>query len=75
MADSIKIPKDIKLNVQPITLAIYHEYVFEGPCRFGEGEQLTKEYDLMRIASIHKQYVEEAQENLGDVDFVNIMEP
>lgn len=75
MADSIKIPKDIKLNVQPITLAIYHEYVFEGPCRFGEGEQLTKEYDLMRIASIHKQYVEEVQEHLDDVDFVNVMEP
>ena len=75
MVDSVKIPKDIKLNVQPITLAIYHEYVFEGPCRFGEGEQLTKEYDLMRIASIHKQYVEEVQENLGDVDFINVMEP
>ena len=75
MAGSINVPKDIKLNVQPVTLAIYHEYVFEGPCRFGEGEQLTKEYDLMRIASIHKSYVEEVQRNLGDVDFVNVMEP
>ena len=75
MADWIKVPKDIKLNVQPITLAIYHEYVFEGPCRFGECEQLTKEYDLMRIASIHKGYIEEVQRNLGDVDFVNVMEP
>ena len=42
----------IKLNVQPVTISIYHEYVFEGPCRFGEGEQLTKDYDLLRIAMI-----------------------
>lgn len=75
MAGSINVPKDIKLNVQPVTLAIYHEYVFEGPCRFGVGEELTKEYDLMSIASIHKSYVEEVQRNLGDVDFVNVMEP
>ena len=43
----------IKLNVQPVTISIYHEYVFEGPCRFGEGEQLTKDYDLMRLSLIH----------------------
>ena len=67
--------KDIKLNVQPVTISIYHEYVFEGPCRFGEGEQLTKDYDLMRIAMIHKGFVDEVQEKLGSVDFVNIMEP
>ena len=67
--------KDIKLNVQPVTIAIYHDYVFEGPCRFGEGEQLTKEYDLMRISMIHKGFVEEVEQKLGSVDFVNIMEP
>lgn len=67
--------KDIKLNVQPVTISIYHEYVFEGPCRFGEGEQLTKDYDLMRIAMIHKGFVDEVQEKLGSLDFINIMEP
>lgn len=67
--------KDIVLNVQPVTISIYHEYVFEGPCRFGEGEQLTKEYDLMRIAMIHKSFVDEVNEELGGVGFVNILEP
>jgi len=44
---NIKKGKDIKLNVRPVTVCVYHEYVFEGPCRFGTGDQLTKEYDLM----------------------------
>lgn len=67
--------KDIKLNVQPVTISIYHEYVFEGPCRFGEGEQLTKEFDLMRIATIHQGFVDEVNERLGGVDFVNVLDP
>ena len=75
MAEGIKKMKDIKLNVQPVTLAIYHDYVFEGPCRFGKDEQLTKEFDLMRIAGISQAFEEEVRANLGDVDFVNIMDP
>ncbi|NLA43617.1 hypothetical protein GX865_05760 [Candidatus Saccharibacteria bacterium] len=67
--------KDIKINVQPVTISIYHEYVFEGPCRFGQGERLTKEYDLMNIARVHKAFVEEVADNLGGVGYINIMEP
>ena len=72
---SIKKGKDIKLNVQPIMFAVYHEYVFEGPCRFGEGEQLTKEFDMMRIATIADAFNEEVASNLNGVPFVNVLDP
>ena len=45
----IRNAQDITLNVQPIEVGLYHEYVFEGPCRFGKGEELTKDHDLMVI--------------------------
>ena len=39
--------KDTKLVVQPVIGIMVHEYVFEGPCRFGEGDALTLEFDRM----------------------------
>lgn len=72
---SIKKGKDIKLNVRPVTVCVYHEYVFEGPCRFGTGDQLTKEFDLMNAAELHKRFVDNVQNNLGALDYVNVMEP
>ena len=47
---AIKKHEDIRLNVKPMFLTLYHEYVFEGPCRFGEGMQLEKEFDLHMAA-------------------------
>ncbi len=47
---AIKKHEEIRLNVKPIFLTLYHEYVFEGPCRFGEGIQLEKEFDLHMAA-------------------------
>ena len=75
MGFNIKKGKDIKLRVRPVTISIYHEYVFEGPCRFGRGDELTKDYDLMSIAMTHKQFVEEVEGHLGDLDFIDIVEP
>lgn len=72
---NIKKGKDIKLNVRPVTISIYHEYVFEGPCRFGRGDELTKDYDMMSIAMVHRGFVDEVNEHLGDLDYVNIVEP
>ena len=42
MGFNIKKGKDIKLRVRPVTISIYHEYVFEGPCRFGRGDAADK---------------------------------
>lgn len=39
--------KDMKLVIQPVIGIMVHEYVFEGPCRFGEGDALTLEFDRM----------------------------
>lgn len=72
---SIKKGKDIKINVQPVTICIYHEYVFEGPCRFGRGDQLTKEFDLMNAAELHRKFSLTAKEKLGSLDYVNLLEP
>ena len=44
--------QDIKLNIKPITLGLIHEYVFEGPCRFGKGDELLAEFDEARTAQI-----------------------
>ena len=72
---SIKKGKDIKLNVRPVTVCVYHEYVFEGPCRFGQGDQLTKEYDLMNAHERHNAFIETAKKNLGDIEYVNLLDP
>ena len=43
----IKKTIDTVLNVRPIFVGIQHLYFYEGPCRFGEGEELMPEYDAM----------------------------
>ena len=42
---SMQAIKDVKLNVRPIYIDMSHLYVYEGPCRFGKGEELTYEFD------------------------------
>ena len=44
---AIKKLEEIRLNVQPVSIEFVHEYVFEGPCRFGKGDALTKPFDEM----------------------------
>lgn len=63
----IKKAADVKLVVQPIFLTFHHDYVFEGPCRWGEGEALTKEFDLMVDAHRLEEYTAEAKGYLEDV--------
>lgn len=41
---------DVKLNAKPLYMGLYHEYVFEGPCRMGTGHMLTTEYDMEGIS-------------------------
>lgn len=47
---------EYKLVLQPIMTGFYHDYIFEGPCRFGKGEMLTKEFDLAMAASQKKNH-------------------
>ena len=65
---------DIRLNVQPIFLALYHEHVFEGPCRFGKGDELKKEYDLALDAMIYDRTAANWKTMFDEKD-VNVLEP
>lgn len=71
---SIKRGIDIKLNVQPIFGNVYHEYVFEGPCRFGSGDQLTEEYDKMVAATAFSDLKKTLAEEL-DAPYLNVLPP
>jgi len=42
---TIKRGIDYMLNVKPVFINVVHMYAYEGPCRTGNGEQLTTEYD------------------------------
>lgn len=71
---AIKKHEDIRLNVKPMFLTLYHEYVFEGPCRFGEGMQLEKEFDLHMAAEKFKGWYAQLQAAMPE-DVVNLLEP
>lgn len=71
---AIKKHEEVRLNVKPMFLTLYHEYVFEGPCRFGEGMQLEKEFDLMMAAEKFKGWYKQLQDAMP-ADVVNLLEP
>ena len=71
---SIKKHEEIRLNVKPMFLTLYHEYVFEGPCRFGEGMQLETEFDLHMAAEKFKGWHAQLKAAMP-ADVVNLLEP
>lgn len=70
----MKKARDVKLNVKPMFLTLYHEYSFEGPCRFGNGFQLEKEFDLMMAAEKFKSWYEALKQAMPE-DVVNLLPP
>lgn len=64
---------DVKLNVRPMFIGLQHLVEFEGPCRFGAGEELTPEYDTMMNQELFKRFVEDVKANVPDC--VNLLEP
>ena len=71
---NIKKPIDVKLNVQPVMYGLYHEYVFEGPCRFGAGDELLKDADMMKIKE-SKKALYESLRDACDPKLINVLEP
>lgn len=65
----MKRAKDIKLVIQPVQCELIHEYVFEGPCRFGSGDELTTDFDRMNAAEGFKQFQEKIGEYITCDDF------
>jgi len=70
---SIKKGINIKLNVKPGYFHLIHEDSYEGPCRTGSGEQLTKEFDQ----KIGQEKFRDFNSVLNTVysDDVNMLEP
>ena len=72
--DQVNKTQDIKLNIKPVVFGLIHEYVFEGPCRFGHGDELTTEFDEARTAQIAAGWEETLHKELGELPYVNIMD-
>lgn len=47
---SIRKDVDVVLKIKPVYVHLIHRYPYMGPCRYGEGIQLEREYDEMMAA-------------------------
>ncbi len=65
---------DVKLNVRPVFIGLVHQYYYEGPCRFGKGEELEPDYDLFVNQELNKRFREDVAAKLP-LDAVNLLEP
>lgn len=72
---NVKKITDVTLNVQLVYVALIHEYVYEGPCRFGPKEALTTEFDEMNQAEIFKAWSNGFGGAISQVPGVKILEP
>ncbi len=68
-------PIDMKLNVRPVYNALIHQVAFEGPCRFGDKDELTKEFDELSAKEGFKRFSARiASIGEGNPD-INMLEP
>lgn len=63
----------VKLNVRPIFIGLQHLYQYEGPCRFGKGEELEPAYDAMMNQELYRSFKEDVAQNMPEC--VNLMDP
>ena len=64
---------EIKLNVKPLFIEFNHDYVYEGPCRFGKGDSLRPDYDRMLSGELYQNFIGLLKRNMpGEV---NLLEP
>jgi L-fucose isomerase-like protein len=65
---------DLKLNVKPSYFHLIHESAYEGPCRTGIGEQLTKEFD-QKIGEEKFKNFKNVLNTVFSTDYINMLEP
>ena len=70
---SMQAIKDVKLNVRPIYIDMSHLYVYEGPCRFGKGEELTYEFDRAMNEENNKRFLQDIRDHAPE--WMNVLEP
>lgn len=63
----------VKLNVRPVYIDMSHLYVYEGPCRFGQGEELTYEFDRAMNEETNKAFLADIAANVPG--WVEVLEP
>lgn len=69
----IRKASEIRLNVRPVFIGFVHLCVFEGPCRFGQGDQLTTDYDVMMNKELFKEFQADMEKYMpGEV---NLLDP
>lgn len=64
---------DIKLNVKPVFSQLIHYHAYEGPCRLGGKEMLTREFDEHAAAQKYEAFKNDMQNNLPDC--INVLDP
>lgn len=53
---------ELKLRVKPVFIALHHDYVYEGPCRFESKDELKTEYDLKVNDAAYAQFLKDLDE-------------
>lgn len=64
---------EVKLNVRPIFIGLQHLYQYEGPCRFGKGEELEPEYDTLMNQELYKNFKADVADHMPEC--VNLLDP
>lgn len=64
---------DTVLNVRPIFIGLQHLYFYEGPCRFGEGDELMPEYDALMNQELYAAFKEDLKKH--SPEGIHMMEP
>lgn len=68
-------PIDMKVNVRPVYNVMLHDYAYEGPCRFGQADELTHEFDAMSAAAGFKRFSERVAKIAEGNPDINMLEP
>lgn len=69
----IRTGRSVKLNVRPVYVGFVHRYYYEGPCRFGQGDALTTEYDQKISQEGYQKFLQDLKNNMPDV--VTLLDP
>lgn len=73
--EQIRKPSEMKVNVLPIFGSLIHKVAYEGPCRFGDKDELTEEFDARATAMGFKAFKEKLEKKFGGDADVNLLEP
>ncbi len=70
----INSPLDLKVNIRPIIFTMNHTEAYQGPCRYGKGEELTYEYDVRAANAGFEEFKEKILPQINPAK-ANLVEP